>query len=97
MVEWLAKHFSPKPIAIALRCKFNGRYRQPGESVAVFCAELRKLAEFCEFGDSLEDMLRDRMVCGISDKRIQRRLLGEADLTYQKAYDLATVMESGIR
>ena len=85
---------SPKPIAIAQRRKFNGRYRQPGESVAVFCAELRKLAEFCEFGDSLEDMLRDRLVCRISDKRIQRRLLGEADLTHQKTYDLATVMES---
>ena len=34
VVEWLARHFSPKPIAIAQRCKFNGRYCQPGETVA---------------------------------------------------------------
>ena len=53
-----------------------------------------KLAEFYDFGDNLKDILRDRLVCGTFDKRIQRRLLGEADLTYQKAYDLAMVMES---
>ena len=61
VVERLTEHFSPKPIAIAQRCKFNRRYCQPRESVAVFCAELQKLAEFYEFGDSLENMLRDRL------------------------------------
>ena len=30
-------------------------------------------------------MLRDRLVCGVNDQRIQRRLLAEANLTFNKA------------
>ena len=46
--------------------------KQPGESVADYTAELRKIAEHCSFSESLEDMLRDRLVCGISDPQLQR-------------------------
>ncbi len=38
-------------------------------------------------------MLRDRLVCGINDSRIQRRLLAEPDLDY-KAYELALALEA---
>ena len=38
-------------------------------------------------------MWRDRLVCGINDSRIQRRLLSELNLTFQKAFDLALAME----
>ena len=62
--------------------------------MAEFVAELRQLSEFCEFGATLEDMLRDRLVCGISSSSIQRRLLAEPELTLQKAQDLAQAIES---
>ena len=45
----------------------------------------------------LEDMLRDRIVCGISDARIQRRLLAEPRLTYAKAVQLSQSMEAAER
>ena len=95
VVESLSAHFSPKPKDMVQRCKFNARVRQPGESISTFCAELRSLAEHCDFEDAaLENMLRDRLVCGISDRAMQQRLLSEADLTFKKAYDLAVLMES---
>ena len=56
-------------------------------------AALRNLAEHCEYGDTLETMLRDRIVRGIRDEKIQRRLLVEKKLTFQKAYEIATAME----
>ena len=34
-------------------------------------------------------MLRDRLVCGINNYQIQRRLWGETELKYQKAVELA--------
>ena len=34
-------------------------------------------------------MLRDRLVCGINDKQIQRRLLAESSLDFKKAMKLA--------
>lgn len=42
-------------------------------------------------------MLRDRLVCGIRDKAVQRRLLREADLTFDKALDAALAAETAER
>ena len=38
-------------------------------------------------------MLRDRLVCGINDEAIQRRLLGESKLTYRKKVEIAQNQE----
>ena len=40
------------------------------------------------------EMIRDQLVCGINDSRIQRCLLAEPDLTYKKDFDLAQAMET---
>ena len=38
-------------------------------------------------------MIRDRLVCEISDEQIQRRLLSDNKLTLTKALELAQSME----
>lgn len=43
----------------------------------MFVAALHKLAEHCEFGDVLNDSLRDRLVCGLRNEAIQKKLLTE--------------------
>ena len=88
------EHFMPKPSAIVQRFKFNTRTQQPGEAIAMFLAELRHLTEHCEFGATLEEKLRDRLVCGVHDIRIQRRLLAEPKLTLKRALDLALATEA---
>ena len=67
IVEAAGKHFNPKPSSIVQRFRFNSRVRKEGESVADFVAQLRQLSEHCQFGDTLSNMLRDRIVCGIND------------------------------
>ena len=94
LVELVRRHHNPKPSVIMQRFKFNTCSRQQGQSVATFVAELRHLTEHCEFGDSMEDMLRDRLVCGVNDSRIQRRLLSEPSLTFKKTLELARAFES---
>ncbi|KAL9985219.1 hypothetical protein ACROYT_G007595, partial [Oculina patagonica] len=89
IVDTLEKHFSPKPSEIVERFKFHSRNRNEGEGVAAYVAELRKLTEHCNFGETLPEMLRDRLVCGINDKKIQRRLLAERELTLKKAEEIA--------
>ena len=81
LAKLLQDHFMPKPSAIVQRFRFNARSQQPGETIAMFLAELRHLSEHCEFGITLDEMLRDRLVCGVRDIRIQRRLLAEPKLT----------------
>ncbi len=97
LVDLLASHYTPKPSVIMQRYRFNSRSRQQGESVAAYVAELRRLTKFCEFGGTLDDMIRDRLVCGIGDARMQRRLLTEPKLTYKKAFELASTMETADR
>ena len=59
----------------------------------IFVSQLRSLFKDCNFLNTLELMLRDRLLCGINNDRIQRRLLAEKDLTFVKALDIATAME----
>ena len=61
----MTNHENPKRNLIAERSQFNMRSRKRGESVSQYMAELRRLSQYCEYGDSLDSMLRDRLVCGI--------------------------------
>ena len=97
IVELVEKHHNPEPSATVQCYKFHCRCHQPGETVSQYVAGLRRIAEHCEFGDYLESVLCDRLVCGIQDSRIQRRLLGEPDLTFARAFTLAQSLESADR
>ena len=94
LVAALSKHFRPTPSEIVERFKFHSRVRKVGESIATYVAELRVLSEYCNFGATLNDMLRDRLVCGVNDRAIQKQLLAQSGLTYQKAVELALSAET---
>ena len=94
LVELVRTHHNPKPSVILERFRFHSCIRQQGITVSAFVAELRHLSQHCEFGDSLDDMLRDRLVCGINQASLQRRLLAEAELTFPKALEMAQAFES---
>ena len=87
-------HFNPKPSESVQRHKFNNRFRANGESIYDFVAALRHLAEYCNFGGSLENMLRDRLVSGVNNEKMQRRLLSEGELTFKKAFEIALSLET---
>ena len=76
------------------RWKFNSRVQLENESISVYVAALYQLSEFCEYGDTLDSMLCDRLICEVRDKKIQRKLLSELALTFSQALKLAMAMES---
>ena len=45
LTELVQKHQHPKPSVIVQRFKFHTRFRKPGESIALYVAELRSLLE----------------------------------------------------
>ena len=89
LVKLVKDHQQPTPSFIVQRFHFFTRMQQPGESINDYLAQLRKLAQHCRFGDTLNDMLRDRLVCGCRDKRLQYKLLSDDELTYDKAIKIA--------
>ena len=95
LVTKVKTHFHPKPSPIIKRFEFNTRVQQEEETVVVFVAALRNIAEHCSYPDDiLHDMLRDRIVCGIRDKAVQHTLLKESKLTYDTALDTALAAEA---
>ena len=63
-----------------------------------YVAELRRLATTCEFGTFLNEALCDRLVCGLREKAMQRRLLAEPNLDLTKACEfIAQGMEAANR
>ena len=75
IVDELSKHFAPKPSEIVECFKFHSRNRKEGEGVATYVAGLLKLTEHCNFGETLPEMLRDRLVCGINDEKFSEDYL----------------------
>ena len=79
LVALLKEHYEPKPLVITERFHFHRRNQRQGESIAEYVAELRRLATHCEFKTYLNEALRDRLVWGIRDESVQRRLLAVKD------------------
>ena len=97
IVETLQRHLSPKPLLIAERFRFHQRNQLEGETVSDYLAELRKLSLYCEFGTNLNDSLRDRLVCGLHNELIQKRLLSEPSLSLAKATEIVLAMEAAAK
>lgn len=79
------------------RYKFNTCVRSTGETVADYVAALREIAQHCGYKESLQDMLRDRLVCGVNHDTITNRLLAEKKLVFDKALELVQSIESAER
>ena len=93
LLRVMNEHQNPKPSVIKERCKFNKRDRQLGESIPFYETEIKHLSEHCDFGVTLEDMIRDRLVCGVRGPKIQQRLLAETELSFDRALKIASMME----
>ena len=67
--------------------KFWNRSQQEGETVDQFVTELKRMIKNCEYTESTDTMVRDRLVIGIRDAKVQGQLLriDVEKLTLEKA------------
>ena len=93
VVEKFNEHFVPKRNVIHDRACFHKRIQRAGETVEAFVRSLYELAQHCEFGNSKDEQIRDRIVIGILDNEVSQRLQLEADLTLERAIQLARQSE----
>ena len=67
-------YFAPKKNVVFERCKFNTRVQQQGESVDEYITALYSLAKKCDYSTLKAELIRDRIVIGIADKKVSQRL-----------------------
>ena len=81
IIELLEKHCLQDVNILFERHRFYRRVLKDGESIDKFVRELRMLARTCEFTedgkDFTEQMVRDRLVCGVSENSVQQKLLAK--------------------
>ncbi|XP_040164742.1 uncharacterized protein LOC120901101 [Anopheles arabiensis] len=94
IVSALDDHFDPKPLEMVELWKFRQRTQKEAESITEFVAALQREAKNCAFGDYLQKGLRNQFVFGLRDKMIRARLIGEKDLTFEKAKQVAFSIET---
>ena len=97
LITALNNHFKPQVIVIYERFKFYNRSQEQHENVMSYVAALKSLASTCDFGDRLEEMLRDRVVMGLREEGTQRVLLTERNLTFARAVEIAIAREAAAR
>ncbi|XP_076225692.1 uncharacterized protein LOC116433095 isoform X2 [Nomia melanderi] len=93
----MKKHVEPTPNVILERYKFKQRRQRDDEDIKVFIEELKRVSTHCSFGENQRNSMRDRFVWGLQAEALQKRLLREKDLTFDKAAEMATAFESASR
>ena len=94
LVTAMTSNFSPPLSEIVQRFRFNSHVRKQSETVAAYIAELRALSEYC---NTLESMLRERLVCGVNNPQIQKQLLAEDRLNFKKALEISLALEAATK
>lgn len=92
LVRELSTHDNPAPIVITERFRFQKRYQKEDDTVSDYVVALKQLAATCDFGQYLDDALRDHFVSGMRSDAVQCRLLPEKDLTFPKVCEVAATM-----
>ena len=85
MKKEICKDGQPKLCLYAI-CDIKVKSSRETETVSQYLAELRQMIEHCDFGEFLDESLRDMLVCGLCNTHIQRKLLSEDALTLKSAF-----------
>ena len=86
-------HFIKCHNPIYERANFNQRKQLPGESVDDFITVLCGLVEHCEYGELQNEMIRDRIVVGLTDASWAGKLQLNPELTLETAITKAQQSE----
>ncbi|XP_037119455.1 uncharacterized protein LOC119130054 isoform X2 [Syngnathus acus] len=75
------------------RHKFHTRNQKQGETIESFISDLKIKAKSCHFAELTDELICDRIVCGINNDSIRKALLRDSDLTLAKAISICRVYE----
>ena len=72
VLQLMEKYCIGETNTIYERYVFNNRSQDNDESLDAYVSSLRQLASSCDFGDLKDDLIRDRVVCGIQDNSVRK-------------------------
>ena len=91
VLELTERHCIGQINVIYKRYCFNNRNQESGESFDAYLTALRTLTKTCNFGPLTDELIHDRIVCGIRDTGTRKKLLQEAKLTLQRCINNVSI------
>ncbi|KAJ1148087.1 hypothetical protein NDU88_000928 [Pleurodeles waltl] len=89
----LDKHFLPKVSIILQRFYFGKRKQNDDESIEDFVTPLHKLASSCNFGENLEECIRDQFMLECKCDKVREALWAKNDPTLDEVLIIAKQVE----
>ena len=74
----------PKPSLLTRRTLFRARIQKENESITQFVLELKKLADKCEFRNSLEVNMKEQTAHGLRDLALKKKILDEEEPNWDR-------------
>ena len=93
IMEQFQAYFNPRKNITYSQFKFFTYRQEIGQSFDDYMTELRKLSSNCELEDLRESLLRDMLIIGFNDKKLQERLLRESNLDLNKTVEICRILE----
>ena len=93
VLKKFSEYCRPKKNLIYVRYKFWHHEQKEGEAFDHWVKDLHMIAKDCEFTEE-DNMIRDKVVFGINDKKVQERMLRKSDLTLTEAKEYCRAAES---
>ncbi len=93
ILKGLSEYFEPQRNTVYERYVFNTCTQETHETIDGYVNKLRRLSATCQYGELLNEMIRDRMVIGVKDSVLRARLLREKNLTLEKCLDTCRASE----
>ena len=94
ILELLKEHLNSKQLKMTERFRFYKHIQLESDCISTYWAELQKLSMNCNFGENLNSMLKDKLVMGLRNESIAKKLLSVDNFTYAKAKEIAFAVES---
>ena len=93
IMQKFAEYCRPKKNVVYERHKFWSRSQNEDEPFDRWLKDLRLIAKDCEFAEE-DNMIRDKVVFSVFDKKVQERMLRKSDLVLKDAMDMCRAAES---
>ena len=90
----LSKYFKPQQNIPFSRHNFRQAKQQQTETVSQFITRLRELAAPCDYGENLEDFIRDQVIDKCLSNNLRKKLLAEKDLKLARVIELSQAKEA---
>lgn len=93
-LEKLNEFFEPKKNSTYERHVFRQIQQEQDEKIGIFAMKLRTQAERCEFGDTLNDNIKDQIIAKCASTKLRRDLLKLGDAKLDVVLKTANIFES---